>query len=443
MTDEELAAPLSYLQTQLGLVGEAAEKAAQLAEQSRREAADAATKADDAAEEAAAAFELAGQAAGAGAAGSGPEWVAAFNAPAAVKDWVRNGGGKVAVDSGPISTEIQATIDSFGLVRLTTGKFPLATAPVLRQGNAMYGSSSRSELTAAPGLSDQFILVTGDHVWVSDLMITGTDAAAGTDGLHVAVADKTGFLTGSEACFVATRLVIRRTPTGGDGVWLEQTFTRDTNLSMIHVANSGGRGFYLDSPDGKYNQLVSGSSRSHGVEVGKTAGNSRFSTSKMWYAGGDGFRDGGFRSSGVGVEAQDNHLAGFRFLGGMGEWVGLSADSNSNDVNWPGRHAGIEVGLYEATGIDKPGGVYGGNDLVIVGGQSYDKNEAKRGFRQGYGIRLAPGIRGLQLMGLGTGDPAGTHHNLYGGVVFVTPSDLNHPSNLVSTLNHRVRMVSA
>ena len=366
----------------------------------------------------------------ASAGGFGPNWVAASNAPAEVKNAVQAAGGAVA--TGTADNALIATkLSSYQAVYLTEGDFTISSTIVMPQGRTLSGSGVRAtRLNGATGLTGSFISVTSDHITVTRMTISaGSETSA--HGIDCAITSSTGFTTGADGCTVLTELVLRNIK--GDGIRHTGFNNRDSKTYNVHVWNSTGRGFLFDCPDGSAQQIVAGTTGSHGVELGTNSSNWRVTNAKCWFADGDGFLVQSVRHTLMNVEAQDNMLSGIRILGYFITVNGFLADSNSYDggTGLQNVHSGVEVGRTSA------GTNSGGSNVVLANGQAWDKNEGSRGRMQRAGVRLRSSVRDLVLMGVSTGNgTGGSHSNYTAGIEFDNPSDVTHASNLVYAVSH-------
>ena len=374
---------------------------------------------------------------GGGASGVGANWVAASNAPVAMRTAIAAAGGAVCTGTND-HTAILAKLAAYGAVYLTEGDFSIGGSIVMPQGRSLIGSGIRStRLNGASGLSGQFISIVSDHSEVSRMTISAGSEAAGTHGIYINVTSQTGFTTGADACYWLSYIVTRNVK--GDGIRVEGSNARDGKMQMIHSWNSVGRGFYLNCADGSGSHLVAGTSGLAGIELGTSAGNWHLVNCKSWFSDADGILVQGVRHTLDICEAQDNQLAGIRLLGNILTANGLTADSNSYDnsgaTDLTNVHSGIEIGRTAA------GATSGSFDIQGTGWQSWDKSEAGRGYKQRSGIRVRSGARGVSVIGFTTGDPAGTHHNVTAGIEFDSPADQTHASNVFIGVNHHVAML--
>lgn len=390
---------------------------------------------------------------GAGGGGYGPNFYAAADAPDSVKDAALKGKGYVSVGEDD-SSIIQYLMNTYGRTELSQGTFRLRKSIDVPARRHLRGSGPSTNITGLgevknsdgtikfPALSGQYFLAQHDHSWFSDFMLSAGDEASGTHHINTNVTDQNGFSTGADACTIMERIVSRYAK--GDAFIVQGFNNRDSKISKLHAWNATGRGFNLNSPDGRASDIVSGSAGTHGLELGTSSANWHVS-GKFWYSDGDGMRIAGSRHSIDDVEAQDNDLAGIRVIGnliGLHNWL---ADSNSyNGTKYTNWHSGLEVGLLPATAAGTPGTASGGYNISVSNGRSWDKSEGGRGFNQRYGVLLRSGIRNFVMTNIQTGGPTDTHRNATGGIYFLTASDLNHSQNFVTAcMNHGVRMFSA
>ncbi|TXG77816.1 hypothetical protein E6P97_00960 [Patescibacteria group bacterium] len=370
---------------------------------------------------------------GGGNGGFGPNWVAASNAPTAIKNAVTASGGYVCTGSADHSV-INTALGAYGAVYLTEGDFSISGSINMPQGRALLGSGIRAtRLNGASGLTGQFISITSDHTQVSRMTISATGQTA--NGIDANVTSQSGFTTGADACVVLNELVLRNI--GGNGIMMRGSNNRDSKIQNIHVWNATGSGYIISCPDGSMMQCIAGTCGNHGFEV-TSASNWRISQCKSWFSDADGFYLNGTRCIFESLEAQDNALAGIRMVGNLCTLTNFTADSNSYEGSANDNvHSGLEIGRL-ADGSNS-----GGYSITVNGGQAWDKNEASRGYKQRAGVRVRSGVRSLTLIGVDTGDPTGTHHNVTDGIIFDTPSDINHATNTVIARSHAVRMVTS
>lgn len=371
-----------------------------------------------------------------GASGGLPFYVAASNAPTAVKTAVSAAGGAVC-DGTADQVEINAALTTYKNVVLTEGDFNITASIVPPRGRSLRGAGAdATRIYAQSGLTGSLISITVDHVSVYQLGLNGNAISA--DGINANVTSSTGFATGADACVVLDDIVMRNI--AGNGVVMSGSFNRDSKLSKVHVWNATGKSFVFDCPDGSATQCISGSPGSHGFHFTTNSANWRVSNSKSWFAVGDGFWIQGARNRVDACEAQDNQWAGFRVNGSLIALDGVTADSNSwvtANAN-ANVHSGIEIGrAFDGTTFTNSGGF----DISLTNVMAWDKNESARGRAQRSGIRVRTGARGLHIDGFTTGDTAATHFNVTAGIEFDTPSDQTHSSNYVSGINHRVAIV--
>ena len=368
-----------------------------------------------------------------GAGGYGPNWVASSTAPAAVRTAVTNSGGSVA-DGTADNVEINAALATYKAVYLTEGTFNIAATITLPQATAIHGSGiGATQILSAAGVSGSLFSITSDHCTISRMTISGNGQTA--DGINANVTASTGFTTGQDACTMLFELVLRNIV--GDGIIMQGFNNREGKLYNIHVWNATGRSYYLNCPDGSIQQCISGTPGGNGFELGTSASNWRITNCKSWYSNADGFLIQGVRHLLTGLEGQDNAFAGIRILGSLIALEGFTADSNSYEGTlYDNVHSGLEIGRTSA------GTNSGGYNITVSGGQSWDKNEGSRGYKQRSGIRVRSGARDLTIVGVDTGDPAATHHNATAGIEFDAPADLNDSSNNILAISHDVRIAS-
>lgn len=370
---------------------------------------------------------------GGGNGGYGPNWVAASGAPTAIKNAVSAAGGYVCDGTGD-QAEIMTALSAYEAVYLTEGTFNIASSINMPQGRALLGSGIRAtRLNGASGLSGQFISITSDHTQVARMTISGNGQTA--NGIDANVTSQAGFTTGADACVVLNELVLRNI--GGDGVIMRGSNNRDSKIQNIHVWNASGSGYIISCPDGSMMQCIAGTCGNHGFEV-TAASNWRISQCKSWFSDADGFYLNGTRCIFESLEAQDNAQAGIRMVGNLCTLTNFTADSNSYEGEANNNvHSGLEIGRL-ANGTNS-----GGFSITVNGGQAWDKNEASRGYKQRAGVRVRSGVRSLTLIGVDTGDPTGTHHNVTDGIIFDNVNDLQNDTNTVIARNHAKRLVSA
>ena len=378
----------------------------------------------------------------AGGGGYGPEVLACADAPEAVKRAVKAAGGQVST-GGDDAPAFQNLVNLYGNPRWI-GTMKLGSTIGVPKWRYIQSYGPSNYVTGLSTLSGQFFLAQHDHTWFSDFTISAGDEAAGTHHINTNVADQSGFSTGADACTIMERIVSRNAK--GDAFIVQGYNNRDSKISKLHAWNAVGRGFNLNSPDGRASDIVSGTSGSHGVELGSSSANWHVD-GKMWYSDGDGARVDGARHT-IKIEGQDNDLAGVRIIGNLIEIHSWLADSNSySGTKYTNVHSGMEIGLLPASmtnGVWSAGTTKGGYNITVSGGRAWDKNEGGRGYNQRNGVLIRSGVRGLIMTGVQTGAPADTHRNATGGIVFLTASDLNHSSNFVTAcLSNGARMFSA
>lgn len=370
---------------------------------------------------------------GGGNGGYGPNWVAASNAPTAVKSAVLAAGGVVA-DGTSDQLDIEGRISAgYRHVCLTQGTFNINSTVDLVRACHLQGSGIEvTVLNVQAGITGRVIYGQNtDHVTISDLSISGNNAGSSVHGIEVACASNSGFPShqSQEACTVIQNVQIH--DVSGHGVSMSGTYNRDSKLRCIDVHNAGGAGFFINCPDGKMSQCVAGSPGTYGFSFDGAA-NWHADNCKAWYCPEDGFALGVNNATGrvtlTACEAQDCTKAGFRVVKANAPTLtGCIADSNSNSSGNVGTWSGFEI--YTTSGSYVTGGA------TLTGCVAYDKNEGGRGYRQAYGFRFGSGVRRLTFVGCNTGD-ADAHHNLTGGVVFNTAGDASNSANVIFSNNH-------
>lgn len=368
--------------------------------------------------------------AGPGGGGMAPFWVAANDAPAALKASVNSGGGLVC-DGTDDQADILSALSTYKSVALTEGNFAINDTVTVPQGKRLHGSGARATmLVGAAGLSGgaPFLFVDDEWAAIDNLGIDG-GASSAAPGIQAAVTSNAGFTTGSEANLVFHNIMMRNV--GGIGLEMSGTYNRDSKISHIHIWNCGGSGVDISCPDGSINQLIVGSAGLHGLYA-HGASNWRLQNVKTWYSDGDGFWLAGERFDLANCEAQDNLWAGFRITGNFHDFTSCKADSNSWDTGAANAnlYSGFEVGRTQA------GGTAGGFDINFAGCQAWDKNEGSRGYSQRSGWRMRSGTRRLSIVGCGTGNSAGSLHNVSNGLEWDTAGDATHASNAILMNNH-------
>lgn len=371
--------------------------------------------------------------------GPGPNWVAASDAPTAVKTMVTNGGGAVC-DGTADNVEIAAALTNHKVVYLTQGTFNIAASLAPPQGRSLIGAGQGTVLTTASGLAtNPCISVTTDHVRLMGFKIEGNTGFGGP-GIFANITSNVGFLTGSEGCLVIEDVVVSRSVSYG--VQMAGIYNRDAKLTRVLCWNTGNDAFYIDCPDGSMSQCIAGTPTGYGFNLTTNASNWRLANNKAWFCTKDGYILNGARNRVDGCEAQDNRWAGFRVIGSLMALSGITADSNS----WTTGNAtanvssGVEIGrTWDGTTASTSGGF----DISLSNVMAWDKNESSRGRAQRSGVRVRTGARGLSLTGITTGDTASTHFNVTAGIEFDTASDWTHTSNYVQGINHRVSVDGA
>lgn len=366
----------------------------------------------------------------------GPNWVAASNAPSTLKNAISAAGGFLCSGSGD-QTQVNAALAAFKTVFLTEGTFTLSDTVTLTQQGSIIGSGYGTKITGTSSLAKPFFTVTTDRVRLTQMYLDGTGiASTSCHGIQVNPTVSTGFIITTEAGIALDNLFIKTMP--GDGIQYTGSLAGGGQVARVYIYGCGGRGFYTSSVEGSLNQLHVENCTGNGVMFDTGSADWRVSNVKAAGNTIDGFLINGSRHNLVNVEAQDNKQAGFRFIGTQCSLTGFTADSNGQTNT--GKHCGVEVGLNtnNSTGATT---ATGGTGISISGGQAWDRNPA--GTRtQRSGIRVRSSVAGLTLVGVDTGDPAGSLFNATNGIEFLTATDVTATTNMVSAISHRVRVSS-
>jgi hypothetical protein len=379
--------------------------------------------------------------------GPGPNWVAASNAPTAVKNAVLAAGGVVCTGTNDHTT-INSAMATYKAVRVTEGTYTLGgqLVPGLRCSLIGAGMGATKFVGASSFTSGSFFLVNTQDVTIRGATITRGSAGTSVRGLEINISSNSGWSSDDDSngrTVVEDLLIIDC----ANGVYMPSSGTKSNNATLNNVTakRSLGVGFYINVPDGRMIQCMAGSCGTtitdHGFHFDTNTANWSTFGCAAWFSRGDGWYLRGIRNEYTEIMAQDNAGAGIRFNENFSKINGFTCDSNSYRSGDPfgtnGVYSGLEIGLKQ------DGTSQGGDDLTICSGQSWDKNEGGRGRYQKYGIRAKAGIRRLVLTGFNTGDPSGSHFNVTDGVYFNTPSDVTHATNIVSGLSHGVKMSSS
>ena len=324
--------------------------------------------------------------------------VAAVDAPAAEK--------RVAAyrcDGVADQEQIQAAIASLGSnggqVQLSSGTFFLTDAVRLTNRVLLSGRGRATSLRAAgtwtsfdgarQGALIESATNSVDKAGVSHLALDGA-RYQGHDigGIYFNTTSNADFDEGPDAANWFSDLYIFHTRQ--HGVHFAGSRGRATKASRIRVYNVGqegvnvAHGFLIDTPDGTYDQLESGSASGAGFWVDGT--NNRFTNCKAWYSDLSGWEIRKGRCMFSACESQDNEQHGFYIGAGPNSLTGCHADSNS----WNG---------------DSPTSAYDGfhipwgNDIQLVGCSAYDKNEGGRGYWQRHGFYVGSSANRIQILG--------------------------------------------
>lgn len=371
----------------------------------------------------------------------GPNWVAAANAPQSLRDGISNAGGFLCNGSGD-QVNINNALAAFKTVFLTEGTFTLGGSITPGQQNTLIGSGYGTKIAGVSSLSAPFISIASgttsvDRIRITQLYLDGSGiSSTNCHGITVNPTVSTGAIITTEAGVALDNLLIKSMP--GDGIQYTGSLAGGGQVARVYIWGCGGRGFYTSSTEGSLNQLHVENCTNNGVMFDTGSAGWRVNGVKSSLNTLDGFLINGSRHNLVNVEAQDNKQAGFRFLGSQCSMTGFTADSNGQTN--VGKHCGVEVGLNtnNTTGATT---ATGGTGISISGGQAWDRNPA--GTRtQRSGIRVRSSVTGLTLVGVDTGDPAGSLFNATNGIEFLAPSDVVAVTNMVSAVSHRVRLSS-
>lgn len=371
----------------------------------------------------------------------GPNWVAATNAPTALKNGILNAGGLVCNGTND-NVNINNALAAYKTVFLTEGTFTLGGSITPVQQNTLIGSGYGTRITGISSLSAPFISIANasasvDRIRITQLYLDGSNVSStNCHGITVNPTSSTGAIIATEAGVALDNLFIKSMP--GDGIQYTGSLAGGGQVARIYIYGCGGRGFYTSSIEGSLNQLHVENCVNNGLMFDTGSADWRVNNVKASGNTLDGFLINGSRHNLVNVEAQDNKQAGFRFIGTQCSLTGFTADSNGQTN--AGKHCGVEVGLNtnNTTGATT---ATGGTGISISGGQAWDRNPA--GTRtQRSGIRVRSSVAGLTLVSVDTGDQAGSLFNATNGIEFLTPSDITATTNTVLANSHRVRVSS-
>ncbi len=324
--------------------------------------------------------------------------VAASNAPTAEKD------GAHLICSGTddqtvINQAIAELGDTGGLVRLTAGTFNCSGAVRLKRRISLLGVGRATILKAIGTWSAFDGSAIGAVIEPAD---TGTDKTlvgflsingnrwdgADTQGVYYNITSKADFDEGPDAGHYFTDLYIYRTKQHGFHV--SGSNMRATKVTRVRVFNVGAEGeteahgFYINSPDGMYAQIETGSSSGHGILV--EGANNHFTNCKAWFADLNGWHISSVRGVYSACVAQDNAGHGFYCGSGPNSLTSCHADSNSWQGDTPAAtHDGFHIPW--------------GSRIQLIGCSSYDKNESNRGNWQRYGFYVGGSAEHIQIFG--------------------------------------------
>ncbi len=301
--------------------------------------------------------------------------VAAANAPQSMRDvadYVCSGSNDQATINEALQSTYPDTNGLGGVVQLSPGTFNCSGSVRMRRRTSLIGAGRASILKATTGWGGGIIETFDagtDKVSVAFLGIDGD--YKNVHGIHFNVTDDGSFDDGSpDAANFLTDVYIHAP--GLDGVRFEGGRMRAANVSKVRIWNPGGYGYYLDSPDGFYDQCEVGSSGLAGFSL--RSSNNRITNSKAWYADGSGFEILAVRNQLAACESQDNEQHGYYIGAGQVSLTACHADSNSwNGAAPTSSYNGFHVIQWRSR-------------VQLIGCQAYDKNEGGRGFWQQWGF---------------------------------------------------------
>lgn len=367
--------------------------------------------------------------------GFGPNWVAASNAPAYIRQAVAAAQGVVATGTNDHTT-INTALASYKSVYLTEGTFVFGGSAALPSARSVFGSGTATKVTGVSGQSAPLFTIATDQARLSSMWIDGTGTTSSCHGVDVNVTSSSGFAFGVDASPQLDNLILSNVQ--GDGVRIQGTYAKSGKVARVHVFNAAGRGFYLNSGGGSIDQCAALNCGSHGFMLDTSSTNWRVNNSKAYFNTVDGFNVAGQRHTLTCVEAQDNKQSGFRLVCTQSSLVGFLADSNS----WASANANTNLHSGVEVGRNADGTSTGGLDITITGGQAWDRNDSSRGRAQRSGIRVRTGARGLSIIGVTTGDSTGSLYNVTAGIEFDTAGDATNAANSIYAINNRIAIKS-
>lgn len=285
-----------------------------------------------------------------------------------------------------------------GLVQLSEGTFHLTAAVRVPRRGMLHGRGRSSVLRAAgswvsfdgarPGALIEPADSGTDKTHIAQLALDGA-RFLGHDvgGIYYAIDDSASFDEGPDACHWFSDLYVFHTRQ--HGVHLSGNRMRATTMSRVRVYNSGAdgvnvaHGFLIESPDGTYTELDSGSASGAGFHVDGT--NNRFTNCKAWFSDLSGWEIAKPRCQLSACESQDNEQHGFYIGVGPTSLSACHADSNS----WS---SAAPVASFD--GFHLPWG----KDIQLVGCSAYDKNEGGRGNWQRFGVFMGSSVERAQII---------------------------------------------
>lgn len=324
--------------------------------------------------------------------------VAANNAPEPEK----NGAHLICPgidDQVTINQAIAQLGESGGLVRLTAGTYNCSGAVRLGRRISLLGVGRATILKATGSWSaydgSQYGAIIEpadggtDKTLVGFLALDGNRWEGGdTLGIYYNITSKDAFDEGPDAGHYFTDLYIYRTKR--HGFHIKGTNMRATKVTRIRVYNVGAEGeteahgFFIDSPDGMFSQIETGSSSGYGILV--EGANNHFTNCKAWFSDLNGWHISSVRGVYSACVAQDNAGHGFYIGSGPNSLTSCHADSNSWESAAPAAtHDGFHI-------------PWGGR-IQLIGCSSYDKDEGGRGNWQRYGFYVGGSAEHIQIFG--------------------------------------------
>ncbi len=302
-------------------------------------------------------------------------------------------------DQNTINGAIQALSATGGLVKLTAGTFNCSGAVRVSRRISLLGVGRATVLkaigtwTAFDGSGQGALIEPADDgtdkTLIGFLAIDGNRWDGGdTRGIYYNITRKDDFDEGPDASHYFTDVLIYRTKR--HGFHIDGSNMRATKVTRMRVFNVGAEGeteahgFYIQSPDGMYTQIETGSSSGHGIYV--DGANNHFSNCKAWFADLNGWEIRSVRGVYSTCVAQDNAGHGFYISSGPNSLTSCHADSNSWQPDSPAAtHDGFHIPW--------------GSRIQLIGCSAYDKDEGGRGNWQRYGYFVGSAAEHTQIFG--------------------------------------------